>query len=121
MSLPGGVLSIGSWWRACAGALLCVQLSADAAAALPHPSEIWVAPATLESHHTAQCARVHDAAQCAQCQYHATRPLPAVQRRIRLATRSGVRIGSLDRSQTIVAPSRVSTAPPRAPPPSHLS
>ena len=108
MSPPRGVLSARSWWRACAGALLCVQLSADAAAALPHPSEIWVAPATLESHHTAQCARVHDAAQCAQCQYHAMRPLPAVQRRIRLATRIGVRIGTLDRPQTIVAPSRVS-------------
>lgn len=121
MSLATGVLSARSWWRACAGALLCVQLSADAAAALPHPSDFWVAPSTLESHHSAQCARVHDAAQCAQCQFHATRPLPAVQGRIRLAVRIGVRIGTLDRPQTIVARSRVSTAPPRAPPPSHLS
>jgi len=121
MSLPGGVLSARSWWRACAGALLFVKLSADAAAALPHPSDLWVAPATLESHHTAQCARVHDAAQCAQCQYHAMRPLPAVQGRIRLVTRIGVRRGTLDRPRTIVARSRVSTAPPRAPPPSNLA
>lgn len=121
MSKPRGVLSVRSWWRACAGALLCVQLSAEAAAALPHPGDLWVAPATLESHHTAQCARVHDAAQCAQCQYHAMRPLPAVQRRIRLVTRIGVRSGILDRPRTIVARSRVSTAPPRAPPPSTLA
>lgn len=121
MPLPQGVLSARSWWRACAAALLCVQLTADAAAALPHPGDLRVAPATLESHHSAQCVRVHDAAQCAQCQYHATRPLPAVQHRIRLATRIGVRIGTLDRPQTIVARSRVSTAPPRAPPPNHLS
>ena len=120
MSRSPGVLCARSWWRACSGALLCVQLSADAAAALPHPSDFWVAPATLESHHSAQCARVHDAAQCAQCQFHATRPLPAVQGRIRLAVRIGP-IGTLDRPQTIVARSRVSTAPPRAPPPSHLS
>ena len=121
MQLPQRVLSARSWWRACAAALLCVQLSADAAAALPHPSDLWVAPATLESHHSAQCVRVHDAAQCAQCQFHATRPLPASQHRIQLVTRIGVRIGTLDRPPTIVARSRVSSAPPRAPPPSHLS
>ncbi len=110
-----------SWWRACAAALLCVQLSADGAAALPHPGDLWVAPATLESHHGAQCVWMHDAAQCAQCQYHATRPLPAAQRRIRPVARIGLRIGTLDHPRTIVAGSLVSTAPPRAPPPSHLS
>ena len=120
MPLPGGVLSARSWWRACAAALLAVQLTADGAAALPHPGDLWIAPAHFESHQTAQCVRMHDAAQCAQCQYHATRPLPAVQRRIRLVTRIGVRIGTLDSPRTIVARSRVSTAPPRAPPPSHL-
>jgi hypothetical protein len=114
------VLSARSWWRACAAALLLVQISADGAAALPHPGDLWIAPATLESHHGAQCVRMHDAAQCAQCQYHATRPLPAVQRRIQLATRIGVRIGTRERPRTIVARSRVSTAPPRAPPSSTL-
>lgn len=115
-----GILTARSWWRICAGMLLCVQLSADAAAALPHPSDLWAARASLESHHSAQCARVHDAAQCAQCQFHATRPLPAVQRRLPLATSRGVRIGRIDRPQVVRARSRVSTAPPRAPPPSHL-
>jgi len=120
MPVKRGVLSARSWWRACAAALLLVQISADGAAALPHPGDLWVAPATLESHHSAQCVRIHDAAQCAQCQYHATRPLPAAQRRIRPATRSGVRIGALDPPQTIIARARVSTAPPRAPPASTL-
>ena len=121
MPLPRGVLPARTWWRACAATLLLVQISADGAAALPHPSDFWTGPATLESHHTAQCVRVHDAAQCAQCQYHAMRPLPAVQSRIRLVTRIGVRSGALDRPRAIVARSRVSTAPPRAPPPSHLA
>ena len=120
MSLHGGVLSARSWWRACAAALLLVQISADGAAALPHPGDRSNAPTTLESHHTAQCVRMHDAARCAVCQYQATRPLPAVQGRIRLATRIGVHRGTLDRPRTVVARSRVSTAPPRAPPPSHL-
>jgi len=116
MPLPRGVLSARSWWRACAGALLYVQLSADAAAALPHPSDLWVAPATLESHHTAQCARVHDAAQCAQCQYHATRPLPAVRRRLPLTATAALRIGNERRSQFAYRRPRDRATPPRAPP-----
>ena len=121
MPLHRGVLSARAWWRGCATLLLLVQVTADGAAALPHPADLRIAPATLESHHGVQCVRVHDAAQCAQCQYHATRPLPAEQRRIRLVTRIGHRIGTLNAHETVVARSRVSTTPPRAPPPSHRS
>jgi len=116
MLLPRGVLSARAWWRACAAFLLLVQISADGAAALPHPGDVWTGPATLESHHTAQCVRVHDAAQCAQCQYHATRPLPAVRRRLPLTSFAALRIGSRRRPQFTYQRPRDRAVPPRAPP-----
>ena len=116
MPLPRGVLPARTWWRACAATLLLVQISADGAAALPHPSDLWTGPATLESHHTAQCVRMHDAARCAVCQYQATRSLPALERHVGLTANDGLPLGNWGRPQSIDRRPR-NRATPRAPPP----
>jgi hypothetical protein len=103
-------------WRACAAFFVVLQLTADTAAALPHQDDLPFAVSTLESHHGAQCVRLHDAALCALCQYHATRPLPASQRRLPLATDVGLRVGDRGRPHAPRPQSRGRASPPRAPP-----
>ena len=105
-----------AWGQIVAAMLLVLQASADTAAALPHPEDLDRAPTTLEAHHTAQCIPVHDPAQCAQCQYHATRSLPAPQRRIRFATEEGRRIVGRGQPQPPNSHSRQRAISPRAPP-----
>jgi hypothetical protein len=102
--------------RGIAALLLVLQAAAGGAVALAHASDSTGGPSTFESHHTAQCVTVHDAARCAQCQYQATRVLPAARRRVPLATRPTRYQPSRDRAH--LAPARRSTraAPPRAPP-----
>jgi len=103
-------------WRACAAILLALQATADTAAALPDHDVQPIVPSALESHHGAQCVRVHDAALCALCQYHATRPLPASQRRLPLATDVGLLVGDRGRPHAPRPQSRDRASPPRAPP-----
>ena len=103
-------------WRACAAILLVLQATADTAAALPDQDAQQVAPSALESHHGAQCVRVHDAALCALCQYHATRPLPTSQRRLPLASAVGHLVGDRGRPHAPRPQSRDRASPPRAPP-----
>jgi len=102
--------------RACAAIFLVLQVTADTAAALPHQDDLPFAASTLESHHGVQCVRLHDAALCALCQYHATRPLPASQRRLPLATDIGLRVGDRGHLDAPRPQSRVRASPPRAPP-----
>jgi len=102
--------------RACAAIFLVLQVTADTAAALPHQDDLPFAASTLESHHSAQCVRLHDAALCALCQYHAARPLTASQRRLPLATEVGLRIGDRGRPHAPRPQSRDRSSPPRAPP-----
>jgi hypothetical protein len=71
--------------RGIATLLFVLQAGAGGAVALAHANDSLAGPATLESHHSAQCVTVHDAARCAQCQYAATRPSPAAKGRMPLA------------------------------------
>jgi len=102
--------------RGIAALLLVLQAGAGGAVALAHASDSLAGPATLESHHTARCVTVHDAARCAQCQYQATRVLPAARRRVPLA--SGATHSQPVYEFARVAPPRppLRAAPPRAPP-----
>ena len=102
--------------RAIATLLLILQAAAGGAVALAHASDSLAGPATLESHHSAQCVTLHDAARCAQCQYHASRVLPASRRCAPLS--SGATHSQPSRGRVRLAPTRprLRTAPPRAPP-----
>jgi len=104
------------WARGMAAVLLALQALAGGAVALAHAADSLRGPIALESGHTAQCVTLHDAARCAQCQYHATRTLPAVTRREpftgdphRLS--AGCRYAGLPAARP-----HLRTAPPRAPP-----
>ena len=102
--------------RGIATLLLVLQAAAGGAVALAHASDSLGGPATLESHHSAQCVTLHDAARCAQCQYDANWPAPAAKRRVPLA--SGATHHQPNRDQSRIAPARprLRAAPPRAPP-----
>lgn len=102
--------------RGIAALLLALQAAAGGAVALAHASDSTGGPATFESHHTAQCVTVHDAARCAQCQYQATRVLPAARRRVPLAVGATRYQPSRDRARLAPARPRPRAAPPRAPP-----
>ena len=102
--------------RGIATLLFVLQAGAGGAVALAHANDSLGGPATFESHHSAQCVTVHDAARCAQCQYQATRVLPAARRRVPLA--SGATHAQPTRELARLAPPRppLRTTPPRAPP-----
>ncbi len=107
--LHGGV-------RGIAALLLLLQAAGGGAVALAHASDSTGGPATFESHHTAHCVTVHDAARCAQCQYHATRVLLTARRRVPLATSATHYRPSRDHERLAPTRPRSRAAPPRAPP-----
>jgi hypothetical protein len=109
-----GMLQAGA--RGIAALLLVLQAAGGSAVALAHASDSTGGPATFESHHTAQCVTVHDAARCAQCQYQASRVLPSARRRVPLATSATRYQPSRDRERLAPARPRPRAAPPRAPP-----
>ncbi|MGH7613531.1 MAG: hypothetical protein ACREMW_05730 [Gemmatimonadales bacterium] len=104
------------WARGMAVLLLALQALAGGAVALAHAVDVQRGPVAVESGHSAQCGTLHDAARCAQCQYHATRTLPAVMRRARF-TADPHRLSTCCAhvGQPAARP-HLSTAPPRAPP-----
>lgn len=102
--------------RGIAALLLVLQAAAGGAVALAHANDSTGGPVTFESHHTAKCVTVHDAARCAQCQYQATRVLPTARRRVPLATGATRYQPSRDRARLAPARPRPRAAPPRAPP-----
>ncbi|HEY6109052.1 MAG TPA: hypothetical protein VIV56_09130 [Gemmatimonadales bacterium] len=104
--------------RGIATLLFVLQAGAGGAVALAHASDSLAGPASLESHHSARCVTLHDAARCAQCQYDGTRAAPAAKRRVPLA--SGATHHQPNRDPARIAPARprLRAAPPRAPPPS---
>ncbi len=102
--------------RGIAALLLVLQAAGGGAVALAHATDSTGGPATYESHHTAQCVTLHDAARCAQCQYAATRPLPAAKRRGPLPSASARRLSGPDRPPRSPTRLRLRAAPPRAPP-----
>jgi hypothetical protein len=112
------------WWtamvhggaRGIAALLLVLQAAAGGAVALAHASDSTGGPATFESHHTAKCVTLHDAARCAQCQYDATRPLPAAKRRSPLPSGDVRPLPARDLARRSRTRLRLGTAPPRAPP-----
>jgi hypothetical protein len=103
------------WARGLAALLLALQALAGGAVALAHAADTQRGPVALESGHNAQCVTLHDAARCAQCQYQATRTLPAVTRRAPFTVDPHQ---CTSRHPVSPAPSRphLRTAPPRAPP-----
>jgi hypothetical protein len=102
--------------RGIAALLLVLQAAAGGAVALAHANDSTGGPATFESHHTAKCVTLHDAARCAQCQYGATRSLPAAKRRGPLPSGGLRQLPASDRTRP--APIRLHrrAASPRAPP-----
>jgi hypothetical protein len=102
--------------RSLAALLLVLQAAGGGAVALAHASDSVGGPATFESHHTAHCVTLHDAARCAQCQYQASRVVPAARRRLPLA--AGATRYQPNRDRARLAPPRLHprAAPPRAPP-----
>ena len=102
--------------RGLAGLLLVLQATAGGAVALAHAADSAGGPAALESHHSAQCVALHDAARCAQCQYQATRTLPAEKQRAPLPTGAYRRLPSSERACRAPVRPRYRAAQPRAPP-----
>jgi len=102
--------------RGIATLLFVLQAGAGGAVALAHARDSLAGPASLESHHSAQCVTVHDAARCAQCQYAATTPWPAATRRMPLPAGACRRLQARDRTRLSPARRRDRVAPPRAPP-----
>jgi hypothetical protein len=105
------------WVRCWALLLLALQVSAAGTVALAHAADSTGGPVALESHHTAQCVTLHDAARCAQCQYGATRSLPAPLRRVRLAAGAHRCLSIRGRAHLTVVRPRDRASSPRAPPP----
>jgi hypothetical protein len=116
MDLRSRVRPARSWARACATVLLVLQASANGAAALPHPGETRSGPPVLESHHSAQCVTLHDAARCAQCQYAATRSLPTAERRVSLTAAADRRRPGCGPTLPAFVRLRDRATPSRAPP-----
>ncbi len=102
--------------RGIATLLFVLQAGAGGAVALAHASDSLGGPASLESHHSARCVTLHDAARCAQCQYDATRPLPAAKGRIPLSIGACRRSPGDSRARRSPARRRDRVASPRAPP-----
>lgn len=102
--------------RAIATLLFVLQAGAGGAVALAHASDSLAGPASLESHHSARCVTLHDAARCAQCQYDATRAAPAAKRRVPLASGATRHQPNCDPASIAPARPRLRAAPPRAPP-----
>jgi hypothetical protein len=104
------------WQRGVATLLLVLQVTVGTAVTLAHAAESTGGPTALETHHTAQCVVLHDAARCAQCQFDSTRIMPAATRRARLPSATGRRLSR--RPAALGAPTRVRsrTGRPRAPP-----
>jgi 2-C-methyl-D-erythritol 4-phosphate cytidylyltransferase len=102
--------------RGIAALLLALQAAAGGAVALAHASDSLGGPATFESHHTAQCVMLHDAARCAQCQYDATRPLATAKRRGPLPSGVLRQLPARDHAGRSPTRLRLRAAPPRAPP-----
>jgi hypothetical protein len=104
------------WARGMAALLLTLQALTSGAVALAHAADSQRGPVALESGHSAQCVTLHDAARCAQCQYHATGTLPAVTRREPFtADPHRLSVGSRYAGLPAARP-HLRTAPPRAPP-----
>jgi hypothetical protein len=102
--------------RGLAALLLVVQATADGAIAVAHASDPGDGPAALESQHTAHCAMLHDAARCAQCQYHASRILPAARRRAPLLVGAERRVHGPAAAPCATVRTSTPTTRPRAPP-----
>jgi hypothetical protein len=96
--------------------LLVLQATADGAIAVAHATDPGDGPAALESQHTAQCVMLHDAARCVQCQYHASRILPATKRRVPLLVGATRRVNGHDRTLSAAYQAGAPTTRPRAPP-----
>jgi hypothetical protein len=104
------------WARGMAAMLLALQALAGGAVALAHAADSQRGPVALESGHTAQCVTLHDAARCAQCQYHSTRTLPAVTRRAPFTVDPHHQSIGCHHAGPPAARPHLRTAPPRAPP-----
>lgn len=104
------------WARGMAALLLTLQALASGAVALAHAADSQRGPVALESGHSAQCVTLHDAARCAQCQYQATRTLPAVTRRAPLMADPHRQFPGRHHAGPPPTRPHLSTAPPRAPP-----
>lgn len=102
--------------RGLAVVLLLLQAGADGAIALAHAAERPGGPPCVESQHTTSCVVLHDAARCAQCQYHIGRTLPAVQRRLPPPAGSMRSVGGPDESPRTPSGNPPPTTQPRAPP-----
>ena len=102
--------------RGLAALLLALQASAGGAVAIAHAADSIGGPPALESHHSAQCVALHDAARCAQCQYQATRTLPVEKQRAPLPAGAHRRLSSSERACRAPARPRHRAAQPRAPP-----
>jgi hypothetical protein len=107
--------SLRRWVRGLAALLLALQASAGGSVAIAHSADPLGGAVALESHHGAQCVVLHDAARCPQCQYQATRTLPA-HRRVRLALGVTLRIRGPERVRDEPARLRPRATSPRAPP-----
>jgi len=104
------------WARGMAALLLALQAMAGGAVALAHATDSQRGPVALESGHSAQCVVLHDAARCAQCQYQATRTLPAMMRRAPFTADPHRQSSSRHHAGPPPARQHLDTAPPRAPP-----
>jgi hypothetical protein len=104
------------WARGMAALLLTLQALTSGAVALAHAADSQRGPVALESGHSAQCVTLHDAARCAQCQYQATRTLPAVIRRAPFTIDPHRQSISSHHAGPPAARPHLRTAPPRAPP-----
>jgi hypothetical protein len=104
------------WARGMAALLLGLQALAGGAVALAHAADSQRGPVALESGHSAQCVALHDAARCAQCQYHATRTLPAVTRRAPFTADPHCQSSGRHQAGSPAARPHLDTALPRAPP-----
>jgi len=104
------------WARGMAALLLALQALAGGAVALAHAADSRRGPVALESGHSAQCVTLHDAARCAQCQYQATRTLPAVTRRAPFTADPHRQSPGRHPAGPLPARPHLGTAPPRAPP-----
>ncbi len=104
------------WARGMATVLLALQALAGGAVALAHAADSQRGPVAIESGHTAQCVTLHDPARCAQCQYHATRTIPAETRREPFTVDPHRQSTGCQYADLPAARPHLRTAPPRAPP-----
>ncbi len=115
MTRVGGRGSSG-WQRRIAALLLVVQATAGSTVTLAHAAETRSGPVSIEAHHTAQCVVLHDTARCVQCQFSATRMVPAASRPRSFGGALGC-LHSLPVQDAGPASRQTSTTRSRAPPP----